>query len=306
MQQQAKILLFTITKREEHSLLLTTIFCHVDDFCNELNKHLFENTSKRGRPSNMTRSEILTICIFYHYSKFKSFKDYYKAYIKGYYKSAFGNVVSYGRFTESAQENASFLAMFAISLNAIATGIAYIDSTALAVCNNKRIHSHKVLKKIAKRGKTSMGWFYGLKLHFVINDKGEITGFCLTPGNVDDRDLSVVAKVANGLWGKLFGDRGYISRKLFEELWSRGIQIITRLKQNMKNQLMPLEDKLLLKKRGIVESVINLLKKFFNLEHTRHRSVLGFFANIFSCIAAYAFHQNKPSLIRAVRRCLPN
>lgn len=287
-------------------MLLTIIFCHVDDFCNELNKHLLQDASGRGRPSNMTRSEILTIYIFYHHSKFKSFKDYYKTYIKGYYKSAFSNVVSYGRFTELAQENAAFLGMFAISLNAIATGISYIDSTTLAVCNNRRIHSHKVLKGIAKRGKSSMGWFYGLKLHFVINDKGEITGFTLTPGNVDDRDLSVIAKVTNGLWGKLFGDRGYISKKLFEELWSRGIQIITKLKQNMKNQLLTIEDKMLLKKRGIVESVINLLKNFFNLEHTRHRSVLGFFANIFSCIAAYAFHSTKPSLTRAGELCLPN
>ncbi len=241
-------------------MLLTTIFCQVDDFCNELNKHLLQDASNRGRPSAMTRSEILTICIFYHYSKFKSFKDYYTTYIKGYYKGAFGNVVSYNRFTELAQENAVFLGMFAISLNAIATGISYIDSTPIAVCNNRRIHAHKVLKGIAQRGKSSTGWFYGFKLHIVINDKGEIISFAITPGNVDDRNLSVIAKVTHGLWGKLFGDRGYISKKLFEELWSRKIHIVTGLKQNMKNKLMPLEDKMLLKKRGVVESVINLLK----------------------------------------------
>jgi hypothetical protein len=200
-----------IKKREEFNLLLTTIFCHIDDFCNELNKHVLEDASNRGRPSTMTRSEILTICIFYHYSKFKSFKDYYRTYIKGYYRGAFGNVVSYNRFTELA-----------------------------AVYNNRRIHSHKVFKGIAQRGKSSMGWFYGLKLHVVINDKGEIINFAITPGNVDDRDLSVIAKVTHGLWGKLFGDRGYISKKLFEELWSRGIHIVTKLKQNMENKLMPM------------------------------------------------------------------
>ena len=287
-------------------MLLTTIFCQVDDFCNELNKHLLQDASNRGRPSAMTRSEILTICIFYHYSKFKSFKDYYTTYIKGYYKGEFGNVVSYNRFTELAQENAVFLGMFAISLNAIATGISYIDSTPIAVCNNRRIHAHKVLKGIAQRGKSSTGWFYGFKLHIVINDKGEIISFAITPGNVDDRNLSVIAKVTHGLWGKLFGDRGYISKDLFEELWSRKIHIVTGLKQNMKNKLMPLEDKMLLKKRGVVESVINLLKTFFNIEHTRHRSVLGFFSNIFSCIAAYAFHSNKPSLAHFGQPCLSN
>jgi len=149
-----------------------------------------------------------------------------------------------------------------------------------------------------------MGWFYGLKLHVVINDKGEIISSAITPGNVDDQDLSVIAKVTNGLWGKLFGERGYISKKLFDELWSRGVQIITRIKQNMANKLMPLEDKMLLKKRGVVESVINLLKTFFNLEHTRHRFVFGFFANIFSCIATYAFHSNKPSLTHLGQACL--
>jgi len=101
------------------------------------------------------------------------------------------------------------------------------------------------------------------------------------------------------LFGKLFGDRGYISQKLFEELLGRGIQMITRLKCNMQNILMPIEDKLLLRKRGIIESTGNLLKNLFNLEHSRHRSAKGFFCNIFACIAAYAFHGSKPSLIRA-------
>jgi hypothetical protein len=279
-------------------MLLTTIFYHVDNFCNELDKHLLQENSSIGRPASMSRSEILTIYIFFHHSKFKTFKDYYKTYIQGYYKSAFRKTVSYNRFVELIQGNMAFLCMFAISFNTISTGVSFIDSTSIAVCHNRRIHSHKVLRGIAQRGKSSMGWFYGFKLHFVINDQGELTGFAVTPGNVDDRDPEVIANVTKGLFGKLFGDRGYISQKLFEELWARGIQIITKLKHNMQNKLMSIEDKLLLKRRGIVESVGNLFKNFFNLEHTRHRSVKGFFCNIFSCIAAYAFHESKPSLTR--------
>ena len=282
-------------------MLLTTIFYHVDNFCNEIERHLLQECDKKqgGRPQLMHLSEILTIYIFFHHSKVKTFKDYYKIYVQGINRNAFAHVVSYNRFVELIQENAAYLGLFALSLNANTTGIAFIDSTPIKVCHNKRIHSHKVLKGLAKRGKSSMGWFFGFKLHFVINDQGEITGFTITPGNVDDRNPDVITKITRELFGKLFGDRGYISKKLFEDLLDRSIQLITKLKKNMPNILMPIEDKLLLRKRGIIESTGNLLKNFFNLEHTRHRSAKGFFCNILSCVAAYAFHDSKPSLIRA-------
>ena len=247
----------------------------------------------------MSLSEILTIYIFFHHAKIKTFKDYYAIFVKGIIRNAFGRVVSYNRFVELIQENIVYLGLLALALNSTATGIAIVDSTPVAVCHNKRIHSHKTLKGLAQRGKCSIGWFFGFKLHFVINDQEEFTGFAITPGNVDDRNPDVIDRITRGLFGKLCGDRGYISQKLFEKLLARNIQLITKLKRNMPNKLMPLEDKLLLRKRGIIESVGNLLKNLFNLEHTRHRSVKGFFCNILSCIAAYAFHDSKPSLIRA-------
>lgn len=282
-------------------MLLTTIFYHVDNFCNDLEKQQLQECTKNkgGRPSFMRLSEVLTIYIFFHHSKIKTFKDYYRIYVMGINRSAFTRIVSYNRFVELIQENIVYLGLFALTLNAHPTGVGFIDSTPIAVCHNKRIHAHKVLKGIAQRGKSSMGWFFGFKLHFVINDQGEITGFALTAGNIDDRDPDVIDRITRGLFGKLFGDRGYISQKLFLNLLERGIQLITKLKRNMPNKLMPLEDKLLLRKRGIIESVGNLLKNLCNLEHTRHRSVKGFFCNILSCIAAYAFHESKPSLLRA-------
>jgi hypothetical protein len=190
------------------------------------------------------------------------------------------------------------VALFACSNRAKATGISFIDSTPIAVCENPRILSHKVLKKYAKRGKTTTGWFYGFKLHIVINHFGEIVAFVLTPGNIDDRDPKTIKKLTRKLFGNLFGDRGYISAKLFADLWERGIQLITRLRSNMHNKLMPLEDKLALKKRGIIESINNILKNCLQIEHTRHRSVAGFFTNIFSAIAAYSFYKNKPALFK--------
>src|ERR1700691_3091480 len=113
------------------------------------------------------------------------------------------------------------------------TGISFVDSTILTVCHARRIHSHRVFKKIAKRGKTSTGWFYGFKLHLIINDIGEILAYMLTAGNIDDR--VPVPELTKGLLGKLFGDKGYISQELFLKLYEKGLEIITRLKKNMKN-----------------------------------------------------------------------
>ena len=152
-----------------------------------------------------------------------------------------------------------------------------------------------MLKKYAARGKTSTGWFYGFKLHLVINHLGEIIAFAITPGNVDDRDEKTIKKLTKKLFGKLFGDRGYLSKKLFEDLWARGIQLFTKLRRNMHNKLIDLADKLALKKRGIIESVNNILKNCLQIEHTRHRSIAGFFVNVFAAIAAYSFRE-KPSL----------
>jgi hypothetical protein len=166
------------------------------------------------------------------------------------------------------------------------TGISLVDSTLLTVCHTRRIHSHRVFKKIAKRGKTSTGYFYGFKPHLVINDKREILAYMLTPGNVDDR--IPVPDLSKNIFGKMFADKGYISHQLFIKLYDKGLEIITRLRKNMKNKLMSLVDKILLRKRGIIESVNNKLKNSCQIEHHRHRSPWNFFVNLISGIVAYA------------------
>ena len=123
-------------------------------------------------------------------------------------------------------------------------------------------------------GKTSTGWFYGFKLHLVINDLREIRSFCLTPGNID-----VIGRLCRELGGKLFGDRDYISKALFERLYRRGVQLITRLRKNMKNVLMEMGDKILLRKRAVIESVNDILKNICQVEHSRHRSAVNFIVN---------------------------
>jgi hypothetical protein len=176
------------------------------------------------------------------------------------------------------------------------TGISFIDSTTLDVCDNRRIHSHKVFKDIAQRGKSSTGWFYGFKLHLVINDMGEILSFFLSTGEVNNREEKVIEILTKDLFGKLFGDKGYISQPLFERLYKRGIKLITKLKKNMKNKLMLIEEKLLLKKRALVETVNDFLKNICQIKHTRHRSFMNFLVNIVAGIAVYSFLPKKPSL----------
>ena len=174
------------------------------------------------------------------------------------------------------------------------SGISFVDSSVLSVCHNKRISSHKVFKGIAKRGKTSTGWFFGFKLHFVINQTGDILSFMLTAANIDDR--RPVLDLVKDLFGKLFGDKGYISSKLFENLFKKGVKLITKLRGKMKNKLMGLTDKLILKRRGLIESVINKLKNDNQIEHHRHRSKWNFIVNLFSGLIAYMHDPHKPKL----------
>jgi len=176
------------------------------------------------------------------------------------------------------------------------SGISFIDSTSIDVCHNKRISRNKVFDGLAKIGKTTTGWFYGFKLHLTINDEGEILSFCITPGNVDDRDEKTITYLTKELFGKIFGDKGYISQSLFEKLWGNGIQLVTGIKKNMKNRLMDLCDKILLRKRSIIETVNDFLKNICHIEHTRHRSPANFIVNLISGLVAYSFLPKKPSL----------
>lgn len=162
--------------------------------------------------------------------------------------------------------------------------------------HNRRIHQHKVFKEVAERGFCSIGWFYGFKLHLIINDSGEILSFYLTKGNVDDRNLKVMQSLTEDIFGKLFGDKGYISKALSDLLFADGIQLITKVKKNMKHQSLSATDKILLRKRAVIESVNDELKNICQLQHTRHRSINGFLFNIMSVIAAYSFFPKKPSL----------
>lgn len=295
--------------------MLTEIYCIVDDFYKEfekeLPKHMLDKqgrVERRKRSTRLSHSEILTILIFFHCSNYRTFKRFYKELICVFYKNYFNCLVSYNRFIEISQREALPLFIFSSSLcPKKSSGIHFIDSTPLKVCNNRRIYSHKTFKGVAKRGKSSTGWFFGFKLHLIIDAKGRLVNFMVTPGNVSDTNTKVIDSLTQNISGKLFGDKGYISSKLFKSLFKRGIQIITKIKRNMRNCFMSVVDKIILKKRGVIESVIDILKNNFQIEHSRYRSKIGLLLNLFSGIVAYHFRNNKPSIFKkhskAISQC---
>jgi hypothetical protein len=279
---------------------LLELFVDVDDFCQLFlpiwhKRLLSDGSKKRLRKGQLSISEIMTIIIYFHQSRYRDFKTYYTEHVCKYLCTEFPNLVTYERFVALMPSVFGPLSAYLKSLYGQCRGISFIDSTALAVCDNHRIHNHKVFEGVAERGKGSMGWFYGLKLHLVVNDRGEILACQVTAGNVDDREP--VPDLCKHLFGKLIADRGYISQALFEQLMETfNVQLITRIKKNMKNRLLPWLDKLLLRKRAIIESVVDQLKNISQIEHTRHRSPINCFINILAGLIAYCHQPKKPSL----------
>lgn len=282
--------------------LVTDIFVSIDDFYVQFNQQIKKlqieaHKKQRNRSFTMSGSEVMTIVVLFHLSQHKNLKHFYLFYVKKHMQAEFPNTVSYNRFVELIS---SVLLPLTIYLKTCrlgkCSGISFVDSTPLRVCHNKRINNNKVFAEVAHRGKTSMGWFFGFKLHIVVNDKGEIIDFAFTEANVDDRQPLVSGKLIKEIWGKLFGDRGYISQSLFKALFVDGIHLITKIRNNMKNSLMNINDKILLRKRALIETINDELKNICQIEHSRHRSVINFVTNATAGLIAYSFLPKKPAI----------
>lgn len=280
--------------------MLTETFCIADDFCNSHFNNfqtkilLSGDKCTRQRRGKLSLSEQMTILIAFQSSGYRNFKTYYQQYVMRHLSAEFPDLISYSRFVRRMPRTLFALLHLMVSLQGKPTGISFVDSTPVVVCHNKRISRNRVFADLAARGKSTMGWFYGFKLHFVINDKGEIVSFSFTKGNVDDR--KPLPKLARNLFGKLFGDRGYISKELTSMLKTIGVTLITSVKSSMKNRLMPFADKILLRKRFLIETINDQLKNEMQIEHTRHRSPTNFLVNLVSGLIAYTLKPKKPSL----------
>ena len=174
----------------------------------------------------------------------------------------------------------------------------FVDSTMIPVCHNMRRYANRVFKGIATDGKGTMGWCHGFKLHLACNDRGEILSFLITGAHVSDKNPDVLKILAKRLYGKLFADKGYISQKLFDTLFEDGIYLVTGLRSNMKNRLMPFYDKIMLRKRHIIETINDMLKNEEQIVHSRHRSLNNFIMNLISALGAYCFFDNKPQALQ--------
>ena len=275
------------------------LFSDLDDFCQSFlptfNLKLLESgIIHRHRQSTLTLSEVMTIIVWFQCSSYRNFKDFYLKEVSLHLRDEFPNLVSYNRFVELMPSALVPLCAYLQTRKGRTSGIAFIDSMPIAVCHNRRIHSHKVFAHLAERGKSSVDWFYGFKLHLVVNDCGELLAFHLTAGNVDDR--KPVPKLARSLYGKLFGDRGYISKTLNEVLSEQNLELVTKIKKNMKNRLLSVFDRIMLRKRALIETINDQLKNICQIEHTRHRSAANFLVNVIGALIAYTFKEKKPSL----------
>lgn len=278
---------------------LEEIYCLMDDFCKIFEEGqkswcLPRPNHKRKRACALSLSEIMTILVLFHLSHYRTFKDFYLHCLLKTMRKDFPRAVSYTRFVELIPHALMPLIALIQGFSGKQTGTYYVDSTQLSVCHNLRIARHKVFKHLAKRGKTSTGWFFGFKLHLVINHHGEIMKVVLTPGNVDDRKM--LDKLTANLTGWLFGDKGYLGKNIKDSLLKRGLDLITRAKKNMKKIPLSAVQKFYLSKRGIIETVIGQLKAICHIQHTRHRSPTNWITNIMAGLLAYILKPLKPSV----------
>ena len=216
---------------------ITRIFCSIDDFCKEFvpnwENQLITGGKKRLKKSNLSLSEIITIQVLFHISGYRNFKTFYLDYVCKFLSNDFPTLVSYNRMVEL--KSSSFIPMMIyLKTKGLVdcTRISFVDSTPLRVCDKRRIGQHKTFKEIAQRGQFSLGWFFGFKLHIITNYCGGIIDFMLTPANVHDTNPLKMKGFINKLYGKLFGDKGYLSKELFQSLFANGIHLVIKLSSN--------------------------------------------------------------------------
>jgi len=215
--------------------LLISTFCRIDDFCIIYEKQLklkqigMDRNRKYGKAQQLAVSEIMTILIMFQITQYRNFKTYYNEFIKVYWREYFPQAPSYNRFVELMSQAILPLSCFLTYHQGERTGIYYVDATKLPVCHNLREKNHKVFDRLAGKSKTSTGWFFGLKLHLVVNNLCELVSIRVTRGNTDDR--TPLLDMCKELQGMIFGDRGYVSKAKAECLAEQGLKLITTLKK---------------------------------------------------------------------------
>ena len=237
---------------------------------------------------------MLFILVLFHISADKDFKPVWLYGLRHEYRDCFGALPGYRRFVRVMPRLLLPLSLLLHDVRGEETGITFADSTRLAICHHARISRNRVFRGLAKGGRRTMGWFFGFKLHLLINHKGQIMAFRIRDGSKDDRKPPEAMTAARH--GKVFIDKGYLSKVLLERLWQRGLHLVTGIRRKMKNDRMPLLDKALLRKRFIIATLFAKLKSSMGLEHSRHRSPVNALVHIVSCLAATTLAQPKVNI----------
>ena len=249
----------------------------------------------RGFLPRMSPAELLTFIIYFHFCRFNDFKAYCH-YMQQHHATMFPQQLHYKTL---CAWRTRLLAISSAILNMLMQKTAntkegFIDSTHLDICHHVRSNRKRKALRAARKSKNGMGWHYGFKLHIVANLFSELISACMTAGNVDDR--KPVKKMCQGKVRDIYGDRGYISKKLSTRLAKKGMRLITRNRRNMPRNKISSHDKKMLKKRSIIETIIGELKSRYHIDHTRHRSLKGLMVNLWAGLIAYCLSPNKPRL----------
>ncbi len=232
-----------------------------------------------------------------HHPGYKNFQYYFQRLVEPGMKTYFPRLISYQRFIHLIPRQIPLLHVVSkcLCLFNKRTGCYFADSKKLPVSYNRRIHSHRVFANIARRGISSNGWYYGLKLHLVINEMEQVMTYLITPASVSDNNETVLRRLLKGLRGKCYEDKGYLS-KLFAEFYEQGLHLVTKIRKNMTNILMDLKDKVRLKKRGLNKSVNDIFMSVLDIDHSRHRSPANALVHTMAGLLAYHFYDGKPSV----------
>jgi hypothetical protein len=305
LQQKLQISKTSPMEMQNTENLLVKMYSELDDLLQDYQFFLVSKGEKfERRKTLLSDAETGTILAMYHLFGYKCFKYYYEDMILGRLKSWFPNAPQYKvflRYTKMSWELMHLWLLFKIA-GSKKSGTYFIDSKKLEVCHLKRAHQHQVFKDVAHKGKTSTGWFYGLKVHLVINDLGEIMAFEITPGNVADNNRELLKRLLDDLQGICVGDKGYQSA-LFECFYEKSLHLLVKPKKNAKKKV-PEQMRLvkLSRKRALIESVFDILSSVLDIEHSRHRSSTNGFVNILSALVAYQYREQKPSLPTVSKR----
>lgn len=255
------------------------------------------------RQPELTASEVITIIAAYQLSGYKNFEYYYRRMIKGKYASFFPDAPSYKRFLNFIGRSLDLMCLWVLytTCQSQRTGLYFVDAKKLPVCHLRREKSHRVFDGIARKGKTSTGWFFGLKIHLIINNLGEIIAFDLSSGNVADNNQELLKRMMQGLQGICVGDKGYLTQ-LFSFFYESGLHILTKPRKNMKKLPVDPKHKLLIDKRGIIESVFDILSSVCDIDHTRHRSPMNATVHILAALVGYHYIEKKPRVFFSNKR----